>query len=115
MKEIDASFPAKAKFLFQPSRYKVMYGGRGGGKSFAAARALLLQGIAKKLRILCTREIQRTIKDSVHKLLSDQIKELGLESKYEALQTEIRGSNGTEFIFTGLADQTVNSVKSLEG
>ena len=115
MKEIDASFPAKAKFLFQPCRYKVLYGGRGGGKSFAAARALLLQGVAKRLRILCTREIQRTIKDSVHKLLSDQITELGLESKYDTFQTEIRGTNGTEFIFTGLADQTVTSVKSLEG
>lgn len=115
MQEINASFPEKAEFLFQPSRYKVLYGGRGGGKSFAVARALLLQGIAQKLRILCTREIQRTIKDSVHKLLSDQIKELGLESNYEILQAEIRGKNGTEVIFAGLADQTVTSVKSLEG
>ena len=92
-----------------------MRGGRGGGKSYAAARALLLQGVYGKHRILCTREIQRSIKDSVHKLLSDQIKSLKLESHYEVLQQEIRGKNGTEFIFSGLADQTIMSIKSMEG
>ena len=115
LNKIEASFPDKTRFMFYPHRYKAMYGGRGGGKSYAAARALLLLGIAEKHRILCAREVQRTIKDSVHKLLSDQIKELGLEEHYEVLQTEIRGSNGTEFIFSGLADQTVASIKSLEG
>ena len=113
--ELLISIPEKAGFLLRPSRYKVMFGGRGGGKSYAAATVLLMLGIAEKHRVLCTREIQRSIKDSVHKLLEDQIKALGLEKHYTVLQTEIRGKNGTEFIFSGLADQTVTSIKSMEG
>ena len=74
-----------------------------------------MQGAAKPLRILCTREVQNSIKDSVHKLLSDQIQALGYGSQYEVLTTEIRGRNGTLFIFSGLADQTVESIKSYEG
>lgn len=107
--------PEKLAFLLQPSRYKVAYGGRGGAKSWAFARALLLQGTQTPMRILCTREVQKSIKDSVHKLLSDQIQTLGLGYFYEVLQTEIRGLNGTEFIFAGLSDQTAESIKSYEG
>lgn len=66
-----AQFPDKLKGLFQPHRYKVAYGGRGGGKSWAFARALLVLGASKPLRILCTREVQKSIRDSVHKLLGD--------------------------------------------
>ena len=110
-----AEFPEKLAFLFQPSRYKVAYGGRGSAKSWGFARALLLLGISKKLRILCAREIQKSIKDSVHKLLEDQIQLLGIGSKYRVLEHEIRGTNGTEFIFSGLAELTVESIKSYEG
>jgi phage terminase large subunit len=109
------SFPPKLSFLFKPMRYKVARGGRGSGKSWSFARALLVQGSAKPLRILCTREIQKSIKDSVHKLLSDQIQVMGLGSFYEVLETEIRGRNGTLFIFAGLAQHTVESIKSYEG
>lgn len=107
--------PAWAKGLFEPYRYKVLHGGRGSGKSWAAAKALLIHGIQNKERILCAREVQKSIKDSVKKLLDDQIQEMGLTDHYESLQTEIRGKNGTEFIFTGLSDQTADSVKSYEG
>jgi phage terminase large subunit len=113
--EVEARFPPKLEFLFEPYRYKVAYGGRGGAKSWGFARALLIQGAQQKLRILCTREIQNSIKDSVHKLLSDQIQALGLEEFYNPLQTEIRGKNGTEFIFSGLADKTAANIKSFEG
>uniref|UniRef100_A0A6M3LAU2 Putative terminase n=1 Tax=viral metagenome TaxID=1070528 RepID=A0A6M3LAU2_9ZZZZ len=112
---IPAEFPEKLRFLFQPARYKIAYGGRGGSKSWGFARALLLTGVAKKLRVLCTREVQRTIKDSVHKLLEDQIQMLGLGVKYQVLDQEIRGSNGTEFVFSGLATHTIESIKSFEG
>ncbi len=61
------------------------------------------------------REVQKSIKDSVHKLLSDRIEVMGLQDFYEVLKTEIRGRNGTEFLFTGLSDITAASVKSLEG
>lgn len=103
------------KLLFDDSRYLVSYGGRDAGKSWAYARALLLQGAEKPLRILCAREIQRSIKDSVHKLLCDQIVALGLEGAYKPTLTEIRGINGTEFLFTGLSSQTRDSIKSFEG
>jgi phage terminase large subunit len=94
--------PRKLEFLFRPARYKVAHGGRGSGKSWSFAQALLILGAKKKMRILCTREVQKSIKDSVHKLLSDQIKRLGLESFYQVLNTEIRGKNGTEILFLSL-------------
>lgn len=108
-------FPDWAEALFQPKRFKVMYGGRGGGKSWAVARALLIQGAQKTLRVLCTREVQKSIKDSVHRLLSDQIVAMGLEGFYEILETEIRGKNGTIFLFSGLLQHTIDSIKSFEG
>lgn len=111
----DIEFPAKLKPLFAPSRYKVAYGGRGGAKSWGFARALLILGARSKLRILCTREVQKSITASVHKLLCDQIKMLGLEGFYEVFNNVIRGRNGTEFLFSGLSDQTAESIKSFEG
>ena len=110
-----AQFPDKLDFLFQPHRYKVAYGGRGSGKSWGFARALLLQASNKPLRILCAREIQRSIRQSVHQLLTDQIQSLGLGPFYEVLESEIRGINGSLFSFTGLANNTVESIKSFEG
>lgn len=112
---VRADFPEKFQCLFQAKRYKVFYGGRGGAKSWAFARALLIQGAQKPLRILCTREVQKSIKDSVHKLLGDQIEKLGLSSFYEVLNAEIRGVNGSEILFSGLQDHTVESIKSYEG
>lgn len=96
----------------KPSRYKVLYGGRGSGKSWAVARTLLALGIGRKLRILCARETQKSIADSVHKLLKDQIYSMGLDGFYEVLQSSIRGKNGTEFLFSGLRDAA--SLKSYE-
>lgn len=113
--ELVAKFPKKLQFLFKPSRYKVAYGGRGSAKSWSIARALLILGASKRLRILCVREVQKSIKDSVHKLLKDQMSELNLGEKYQAFDTEIRGHDGTEFIFTGLSNQTKESIKSYEG
>lgn len=108
-------FPDKLKCLFEPKRFKVARGGRGSAKSWSFARALLLQGASEPLRILCTREVQKSIKDSVHKLLSDQIEALGLGWFYQILENEIRGQNGTEFTFAGLATHTIESIKSYEG
>jgi len=110
-----AQFPDKLDFLFENHRYKVAYGGRGSGKSWGFARALLLQAANKTLRVLCAREVQRSIKNSVHQLLSDQIQSLGLGQFYEVLESEIRGLNGSLFVFTGLANNTAESIKSYEG
>ena len=80
IKEIigGADFPRKLEILFKKARYKVLYGGRGGAKSWGVARALLLKGAKTPTRILCAREFMTSMKDSVHKLLSDQIEALGL-------------------------------------
>lgn len=109
-------FPAKLRCLFEPkhSRYRVLYGGRGAGKSHSVARALLCKGAERPIRVLCAREFQTSIKDSVHKLLCDQIHNLKLDSYYEITQTTIRGINGTEFIFAGIKNN-VNGLKSIEG
>jgi phage terminase large subunit len=109
-----AEFPHKLSVLFEKSRYKVLYGGRGGAKSWGIARALLILGAKSELRILCAREFQTSIKDSVHKLLCDQIESLGLLGFYDITQTSIRGKNGTEFAFVGLKNN-VGNVKSYEG
>ena len=113
--EINAEFPAKLSFLDEPFRYKVAYGGRGSGKSWGFARALLALAIKNKLRILCAREVQRSIKQSVHQLLNDQIQSMGFGQYYEVLENEIRCVNGSQINFTGLANNTVESIKSYEG
>lgn len=115
MSVTKAEFPCKLEALFTPSRYKFIRGGRGSGKSWGVARALLIQGAQAKHRILCTREVQVSIQQSVHQLLRDQIEALGLQSFYQVLRDEIRGANGTTFHFRGLSDMTADSIKSFEG
>jgi len=110
----QVEFPVKLECLFKKSRYKVLWGGRGGAKSWGIARALLILGTKSPLRILCAREFQTSIKDSVHKLLSDQVVALGLTDFYEVIDRTIRGKNGTEFNFVGLKNNVAN-VKSYEG
>lgn len=114
MSSTIAEFPDALQFLFHPSRYKVLYGGRGSAKSWGVARALLILGAQKALRIPCCREFQKSISDSVHALLSNQIELLGLSAFYEIKNTEIVGVNGTQFTFHGLKHNITN-IKSLEG
>jgi len=109
-----AEFPEKLSVLFEKSRYKVLYGGRGGAKSWGVARALLILAAKDTLRVLCAREFQTSLKDSVHKLLCDQIQALGLETFYDVTQATIRAKNGSEFNFVGLKNNVAN-VKSYEG
>lgn len=107
--------PTAFEELFQKHRYKVYWGGRGAGKSVQFASALLLLGAGNEAkRILCAREIQRSIKDSVHSLLASRIKALGLSHFYEVQNNEIRGINGTQIIFSGLWANS-SSLKSIEG
>ena len=109
-----AAFPDHFQFLFDPYRYKVLYGGRGGAKSWGVARALLIQASNRRLRTLCAREFQNSIQESVHRLLCTQIEELGLQSLYKIQNAVITGKNGSEFIFAGLKNNPVK-IKSLEG
>src|SRR5215207_8140571 len=97
---LSAALPIYAEGLFQPARYKVCYGGRGAARSWTFARALLIKAAHEPLRIGCFRELQHSIKDSVHRLLADQIKLLGLYG-FDVTQTEIRHANGSLFLFEG--------------
>lgn len=111
---IRAQFPRKFRFLLEEkARFKVAYGGRAGAKSWQIARALLIRGLAGGLRVLCTREVQSSLKESSMQLLADQIKALGLDAHYKVLSNEIRGPADTLFIFKGLADP--EALKSAEG
>ena len=111
---VRATFSEIFAPLDEPHRYKVCLGGRGGGRSWAYARALLIDAWQNPLRVLCTREIQRSIKDSVHQLLADQIKALGLQAHYTVKNDEIVGDNGSKFIFAGLRQQEILNLKSME-
>ena len=104
--------PEKLAPLFSPRRYKVLHGGRGGAKSWSVASVLLCLGADRPLRILCAREVQKSMRDSVHRLLRDSVVRLGLESFYQVLDTEIRGANGTLFLFIGLQAHTVDYINS---
>ena len=114
-------FIDKFKCLFDKSkRYVLLYGGRGGGKSQAVARALILQGLNEKYLILCTREKQNSINESVYSLLKNIIfeyQEEGIINKnfFNIQADEIEFKNGTRFIFKGLSNMTKDNIKSLEG
>lgn len=110
----EVELPRWAQRLFEPSRYKALHGGRGGGKSRSVATALVLRSAQQSERILCAREVQRSIKDSVKRLLDDEIDRLGLRKLYTSTETEIRGPNDSLFIFAGLRGNAA-SIKSLEG
>jgi phage terminase large subunit len=111
---MQVEFPHALAFLFEPARVKCAYGGRGSGKSWGFARALLALGASRPMQILCAREIQKSISDSVHRLLTNQIASMGLAEFYEVTNNAIRGRNGTEFTFAGLR-HNINSLKSIEG
>jgi phage terminase large subunit len=111
---MQVNLPEWAESLFKPSRYKAFYGGRGSGKSHSAATALVIQAAQQPLRILCAREIQKSIKDSVKRLIDDKIAECGLSGHFESTETEIRGRNGSLFLFAGLRTNP-DSIKSMEG
>lgn len=111
---VRAQLPEPFKCLFEPARYIVFHGGRGGAKSHSIATALLLRAAQQRLRILCCRETQRSIRDSVKRLLDDKIALCGLTDFYDSIETEIRGANGSLFVFAGLRTDP-NTIRSLEG
>lgn len=110
-----ARFPAALQGLFRPARYKIAYGGRGGGKSWGIATYLLMEASRATLRVLCCRELQSSIRESVHKLLCDMIEAHGLADRFEVLEKSIRNpATGSEFLFEGLR-HNVGRIRSLEG
>jgi len=113
MYQTTVETPSAFAELYQPHRYKVFWGGRGGAKSTAFADALIVLANASPLRILCAREKQNSIRESVHNLLASRITKHGF-SDYEVLNTEIRHRNGSRFFFAGLWNN-IDSIKSIEG
>lgn len=106
--------PEWCRVLFEPHwRYISVRGGRGSGKTKNFARALVMRSTVEKLRVLCTREVQLSIRESVYATIVGEIRELGLESQFEILSNEIRSKKGGSFIFRGLAAETIDSIKSL--
>jgi phage terminase large subunit len=97
-----------------PGRTKVVYGGRDGIKSFNFAQALLMLGVDRPLRILCARETQNSIQESVHQVLEEAVKRMELQEFYDVLQYTVRGKNGTEFLFRGIQNLTVEDIKSFQ-
>ncbi len=107
-------FPECLDFLFVPSRYKVLVGGRGAAKSWGIARALLLLASQKTFRILCAREYQASIEESVHAILKSQIPLLGLSDFYSVELKQIVGKNGSRFTFAGIKNNPAK-ISSTEG
>ncbi|MFT8720014.1 PBSX family phage terminase large subunit [Acetobacter sp.] len=97
-----------------PYRYRVWYGGRGSSKSWTVARVLIALAASRPVRVLCVREFQNSINDSVKRLLADQIEGLGLSQWFKVQETSISSSCGSEFLFKGLA-RNIQGIKSTEG
>ena len=112
--DLEINIPKKMQCFVPPNRYKVAYGGRGSSKSWSVATLLILAAYQKPARILCAREIQKSISDSVIQLLSDTIDRMGLTSFFEIQKTQILGQNGSRFIFEGLRSN-ITKIKSMEG
>ncbi len=112
--EINAVIIKEYEPLFLPSRYKIYYGGRGGAKSWAFAEALVLLAYQKPLLILCTRQFQNSIADSVHRTIRTQIERRGLDPWFDVTKTSIKSAVGAEFIFKGL-ERSIQEIKSTEG
>lgn len=97
-----------------PARWRVCYGGRGAGRSWTFVRVLLVYAAVKKLHILCAREFQNSIEESVHQLLCNQIEVLGLQNYYDIKKREIKSTVGSDFVFAGLRTN-VSKMQSFEG
>ena len=111
--KIEVERHTKLAFLGEHHPYKVLYGGRGGLKSWGIAQQLVVDAMVKPIRTLCCRETMQSIADSVHKLLADTIVRLGVQAHFEVQKTTIRGINGSEFAFAGLR-HNVTGIKSYE-
>lgn len=114
--QVELQIPVKLLPVLKPKRFKVMHGGRGGGKSHTVAQVLLMFSMQRKLRILCIREVQKSISTSSKKVLEDYIERLGLGAYFDVQKTTIIcRTTGSTFEFSGLQDHTADSIRSFEG
>jgi len=106
-------FPRWTEPFFHPMRYKVAHGGRGGGKTTDYALILVLRGFHNTLRVMCCREFQNSMEESVKPAIEKAIVMLGLEEFYTVQTSRIVGVNGTVFNFKGIA-RNIMSIKGWE-
>jgi len=112
--QTDAESILRNRTVFRSDMcYLVAYGGRGGAKTWTFADAVVVEGSLRSIRILITREIQLSIDESIKAEIERVIVERGLSHFYTVTKTSIVGRNGTRFIFKGLQNHTVNSIKSI--
>jgi phage terminase large subunit len=102
--------------LLKPSRYKGAWGGRGSGKSHYMAGAVVEHCLLNPgSRIVCIREVQKTLAQSAKLLIENKIQEFGVGSQFRVLYDRIETPGGGLIIFQGMVDATAESIKSLEG
>ena len=109
--------PAWARRLWEPSRYKILYGGRGSGKSWGVGQWLVICAAQQHERILCAREYQETLDDSVYHVLSMWVQAMKLDWSrgYRIMRDKIvHRKTDSEFIFRGLR-RNPHSLKSIDG
>ena len=115
MSKLRIKIPEKLAPLLAGKRYKGAYGGRGGAKSHFFAEMGLIRCLQAPTRMVCIREVQNSIKDSVKQLMTDKITSMGLEPYFDVMQDEIRGKNGSLIVFKGMQSYNAANIKSLEG
>lgn len=115
MSELRIETPRVFLPLLNPSRYKGAYGGRGSGKSHFFGEMLVERSIMQKTDAVCVREVQKSLDQSVKKLLEAKIQSLNAGSYFEVQDKKILAKNGGMIIFQGMQNHTADSIKSLEG
>jgi len=101
--------------LADGKRYRGAHGGRGSGKSFFFAELLIERCLMQRTHAVCVREVQKTLDQSVKKLIEEKIEQFNLGSLFEVQQSKITGPNSSLIIFQGMQDHTADSIKSLQG
>lgn len=116
MAELNINTPRWFIPLLENARYKGAYGGRGSGKSHAFAEYIVERCVMGRTDVVCLREVQRSLKQSVKKLIEDKIENMGVGTLFTVQHDRIKhNQNGSLIIFEGLASHTAESIKSLEG
>jgi len=98
----------------RPARYKIYYGGRGGVKSWSFAEAIIRLCAKHPIRVLCTRETQNSIEESVHRILVQTIVRLGMQGWFHVTKTYIASKCGAMIKYRGLREAAAEDIKSYE-
>ncbi len=115
MLNIEIDTPRAFKPLLAKARYKGVHGGRGSGKSHFFAEYIIERCIIKRTNVVCIREVQKSLSQSVKRLLESKIENLGVQKFFEVQESQIKCANGGLIIFQGMQNHTADSIKSLEG